>query len=71
MSCHHLTLQQVFRLPVGAGFALLEARSSRLATEAGHPAPSGGFIDRHIAAARSRRERELRVTYTIIPNPPR
>lgn len=71
MSCHHLPLAKACRLPIGAGFALLEARSTRLATEAGLPAPSGGFTDRHVAAARERAERELRANYTIIPNPPR
>lgn len=71
MSCHHLTLSQACRIPVGAGFALLEARHIRLALEAGQPAPSGGFTDRHVANARSARERELRALYTIIPNPPR
>jgi len=68
MACHHMTLHQVFRLPIHAGMALLEARATRLALEAGHPAPSGGFTDRFIAAARSKRERELRASYTIIPN---
>ena len=71
MSCHHFTLPQAFRLPIGAGFALLEARSTRLATEAGLPAPAGGFTDRYVASARQRAERELRALYTIIPNPPR
>lgn len=71
MSCHHLSLIQAARLPVGAGFALLEARGVRLALEAGQPAPSGGFTDRHVAAARNARERALRAAYTIIPNPPR
>lgn len=71
MNCHHFTLPQAFRLPIHAGMALLEARNVRMATEAGHPAPSGGFTDRYIAAARDRRERELRAAYTIIPNPPR
>ena len=51
--------------------ALFEARRIRMAAEAGREAPSGGFTDRYIAAARQRRERELRAAYTIIPNRPR
>lgn len=69
MSSFHLSLAAVFRLPFGAGIALLEARRARLAIESGHPEPAGGFIDRYIAAARNARERELRAAYTIIPNP--
>jgi len=70
MSACHLSLPAIFRMPLGAGIALLEARRSRLAAEAGQPEPAGGFIDRHIVAVRNARERELRSKYTIIPNPP-
>lgn len=69
MSCHHLTLPQVFRLPLGAGIALLEARRLRMAAEAGLPPPGGGYIDQAIARARRAKERELRATHTILPNP--
>lgn len=69
MSCHHLTLAQVFRLPLQAGLGLLEARRLRLAAEAGREPPAGGYIDQAIARARNARERQLRATHTIIPNP--
>jgi hypothetical protein len=71
MSCHHLTLSAIFRLPVGAGMALLEARRTRMALDAGREAPSGGHIDRAVASARARREAEIRATHDVLPNPSR
>lgn len=68
MSCHHLTLPQVFRLPLQAGLSLLEARRLRMAAEAGLTPPSGGYIDRAIVAARNAKERALRAAYRIVPN---
>jgi len=68
-SAEHLSVGAVFRLPVGAGLALLEARRVRLAAEAGAEPPSGGWTDRATAAARRRREEQLRDTHTIISTP--
>lgn len=68
MSLLHIDLAAAFRLPVGAGMALIEANRSRRAIEAGAPAPGGGHIDRAVAAARTAKERELRASHRILPN---
>jgi hypothetical protein len=52
----------VFRLPVAAGLALIEARAARL-----NPAGHGGFVDRSIWRARDQCRADLETTHIIIP----
>lgn len=61
MSEYHMSLPGIFRLSVHAGFALLEARSCRLA-----PSPNTiSFLDRAIIAARAACRREILKHYRL------
>lgn len=62
---YHMTLAAIFRLPVTAGLALLEARSCRLYPTADRIS----YVERCIISARAARRRELLSQYTLIPNP--
>lgn len=58
-----MSLPVIFRLPVPAGFELLEARNCRR-----FPSPDRiGYIDREIIAARNRKRAELERHFHITP----
>ena len=58
-----MSLPAVFRLPLGAGLALLEARGCRLHPDLSHI----GYIDRAIITARNACRRELLSHYRLVP----
>lgn len=58
-----MTLAAIFRLPVAAGFELLEARSWRLTPSLGRLS----HIDQAIISARNRKRAELERHYLIVP----
>lgn len=61
MSEYHMSVGRVFRFSTNAGFALLEARSCRLA-----PNPNTiSFLDRAIIAARAACRREILKHYRL------
>lgn len=58
-----MSLSTIFRLPVAAGFELLEARSWRL-----FPSLSRvSYLDQAIIRARNRKRAELERFFTIVP----
>lgn len=60
---YHMTLAAIFRLPVPAGFELLEARSWRL-----FPSLSRvSYLDQAIIRARNRKRAELEQSFSIVP----
>ncbi|MHB1079821.1 MAG: hypothetical protein ACYC67_10480 [Prosthecobacter sp.] len=62
MSEYHMSLATIFRLPVSAGNALLEARLCRLSPSLERVS----YVDRCIIAARNACRRRLLEQYTLI-----
>ncbi len=63
MSEYHMPLPTLFRLPVSAGFELLEARGWRLFPSLDRVS----YIDRAIIRARNRKRAELEGHFQIVP----
>ena len=65
MSEYSMSLASIFRMPVSAGLALLEARMCRLSPSLDRVS----YVDRCIIAARNKCRRDLLERYTLIPTP--